>query len=294
MLPLLSTRAAAGILGVHESTVKRWCNEGVITSSKTRGGHRRIGLNTILSFAQVQGIEHPLIYFGDDAANVWHVVQSISKTDRFEEAIQLMLKWYKSNRVAQCFQFVCFLLDRGIKMAVLMDHLFGNLLSRVGKEWQQGQISIGYEHLVYHGVRNTLELLGNRDELVSEPGRLALVGCIDGCRHEAGSLMVRAVLEDLGWEVMYVGADVPHEEYAYMQSRTSASLICVSIPRPHGLPEARGLVRQLTVHYKRERPYEVVLGGGGVTPENVQELGGYSFQNLSVFQQLVPFAEWVN
>jgi len=37
----LSLRQAAALVGVHPSTLRRWSNEGLLTSYRTPGGHRR-------------------------------------------------------------------------------------------------------------------------------------------------------------------------------------------------------------------------------------------------------------
>ena len=42
MKQVLSPREMATVLGVSESSIKRWVDDGAITSTKTAGGHRRI------------------------------------------------------------------------------------------------------------------------------------------------------------------------------------------------------------------------------------------------------------
>ena len=53
---LLTSSKVADLLGVHPSTVKRWCDDGTLESRRTGGGHRRIRLNDALDTARVQGI----------------------------------------------------------------------------------------------------------------------------------------------------------------------------------------------------------------------------------------------
>ncbi len=52
---LLSPKKAAKILGVSESSIKRWCDAGQIQILKTSGGHRRISIASLMDFARVQG-----------------------------------------------------------------------------------------------------------------------------------------------------------------------------------------------------------------------------------------------
>jgi excisionase family DNA binding protein len=43
----LTTRYVARLLSVSEATVKRWADDGALTSEKTVGGHRRFGIEAI-------------------------------------------------------------------------------------------------------------------------------------------------------------------------------------------------------------------------------------------------------
>jgi photoactive yellow protein len=47
---LLSSTAAAKVLGVAPSTVKRWADDGLLTCVKTAGGHRRFSLVEVQRF----------------------------------------------------------------------------------------------------------------------------------------------------------------------------------------------------------------------------------------------------
>lgn len=47
---VLSTRDLARAIGVSESSIKRWADEGVIRSARTAGGHRRIPLSEAVRF----------------------------------------------------------------------------------------------------------------------------------------------------------------------------------------------------------------------------------------------------
>ena len=42
MKPLLSPKELADAIGVSESSIKRWVDNGEIQATKTSGGHRRI------------------------------------------------------------------------------------------------------------------------------------------------------------------------------------------------------------------------------------------------------------
>ena len=52
MKQTLSPRELARALGVSESSLKRWADDGKIRFSRTVGGHRRIAVSDALQFAR--------------------------------------------------------------------------------------------------------------------------------------------------------------------------------------------------------------------------------------------------
>ena len=50
MKPLLSPKDLAQAIGVSESSIKRWVDNGEIQATKTAGGHRRIPISEAVRF----------------------------------------------------------------------------------------------------------------------------------------------------------------------------------------------------------------------------------------------------
>ncbi|MFB6260740.1 MAG: helix-turn-helix domain-containing protein, partial [Thiohalorhabdaceae bacterium] len=55
MPSMLSPRQTAALLGVSESSVKRWVDRGRIRAERTAGGHRRIPLPEVARFVREEG-----------------------------------------------------------------------------------------------------------------------------------------------------------------------------------------------------------------------------------------------
>ncbi|MEO6025381.1 MAG: helix-turn-helix domain-containing protein, partial [Candidatus Binatia bacterium] len=60
---VLSTRSLAHALGVSESSIKRWVDDGTIRSARTVGGHRRIPRVDAIRFVRATraSVVHPEI-----------------------------------------------------------------------------------------------------------------------------------------------------------------------------------------------------------------------------------------
>jgi excisionase family DNA binding protein len=61
MPDLLTTKQVARAIGISESSLKRWCDRGLIQTHRTAGGHRRLALCDVLSFLRQSGqkLENP-------------------------------------------------------------------------------------------------------------------------------------------------------------------------------------------------------------------------------------------
>ncbi|HET8671757.1 MAG TPA: excisionase family DNA-binding protein, partial [Candidatus Saccharimonadales bacterium] len=53
----LTTRHVARLMSVSEATVKRWADDGVLTSEKTVGGHRRFGIESIAQLRREKNLQ---------------------------------------------------------------------------------------------------------------------------------------------------------------------------------------------------------------------------------------------
>ena len=293
---MLSTRQAAELLSVHESTVKRWCNEGLLTCSFTRGGHRRISISDLLGFAERQSIVVSLHLFGDDAERVWSAVETLRKSEKSEALANLVFDWAAKGGSHLVAHLVLELLGRGTPLAAVMDDVVGPVMRRIGQAYQNGDMTIGDEHRMTAAVRDALILISAGDDLTRNRavGPLAIVGCIRGEVHELGALMARALLLDAGWRVMYVGLDVPTEEYALQQMKCEADLICISMMPPMGRPEAHSVVQVLESMYDPARPYRLALGGSNLGAANGQSGGTPAIKEIQYFNRMRPFADWID
>lgn len=60
----VSPRDLARAAGVSESSVKRWCDQGLIPVIKTAGGHRRLSLDAAIEFLSQSHPEARLEFLG--------------------------------------------------------------------------------------------------------------------------------------------------------------------------------------------------------------------------------------
>lgn len=138
------------------------------------------------------------------------------------------------------------------------------LLREVGERWHRGELTVASEHFgtsYVSGLLKTLiETLRSRS-VRPGPGRL-LLGCPPGELHELGLLMFTLDAVTQGWDVVYLGANVPLADLASAAQTTRPDLVGLSLVLrrdPAELAALLGHVRQAL----GER-FRVLVGGSGI------------------------------
>jgi MerR family transcriptional regulator, light-induced transcriptional regulator len=118
---------------------------------------------------------------------------------------------------------------------ILIESLIIPLLTKIGDLWQLGRFRIVQEHFASAVIRNFLGRL--KSEL--KPSQIApklIVATPTGQLHELGALIVALVAAYQGWNVIYLGSNLPSEELAKAVEQHKANTIGLSIIHPSDDP----------------------------------------------------------
>ena len=156
-------------------------------------------------------------------------------------------------------------LDDTLRRAVAMtgvsafiESVAAPLLRRVGDEWHAGRLSFAQEHLVsslvHDIVAESMRSFGRQNGaprlLVTTPA---------GERHAIGAVLAGAAAAVEGWNVLYLGADLPAADIAEAAVAAGVSVVALSIVY---LGDRDAVVEQ--VHILRSRlPATITLIAGG-------------------------------
>ena len=150
-----------------------------------------------------------------------------------------------------------------------METLYGRVITpamrRIGCLWEKGAITVADEHLataITHRVMASAYGLSFGG--ASRPGRI-LLAALEGQRHGLGLRMAADVLELGGYEVVYVGEDVPLDALVGLIESRRPDLVGLSSTLEVESSPLPAAVARLTERFP-ETP--ILLGGQGV-PEEV-------------------------
>ncbi len=110
---------------------------------------------------------------------------------------------------------------------VLRQELIAPLLDTIGRRWQEGSLRIVHEHLASTIIRSFMNSARNGHDRERAPR--IIITTPAGQHHELGALMVAAVAYESGWDVYYLGANLPAEEIAAAARQLHARAIALSV-----------------------------------------------------------------
>jgi MerR family transcriptional regulator, light-induced transcriptional regulator len=140
--PIISPRELAAAIGVSESSLKRWADDGVIQVTKTAGGHRRITIGEAIRF--VRAVRAPLLRpdllglsdlspLGDD------IVSADRPVDR-------LLRYLREGKAREARALVLSAYLAGQSVAEIADGPIREAMEEIGKLWQHDPSGVYVEH----------------------------------------------------------------------------------------------------------------------------------------------------
>ena len=130
----------------------------------------------------------------------------------------------------------------------------------MGRRWQLGLISVAQEHYATefaHQVLSQVNLSTTRHPY--RKGTL-VVTCVANEMHGLGSRMVSDFLEMDGWDVSYLGANMPHADVISILKERKAKGLLVSVTMGYNVKRVRTLIRHVRADPALEN-LKVVVGG---------------------------------
>jgi len=146
------------------------------------------------------------------------------------------------------------------------------LLDRIGEEWHAGELTIAHEHAASTVVERLLGWLLH-EVLPGDPAPRLLMATPAGERHGIGALMAAAAAAVDGWQITWLGTDLPAAEISSAARRDGPDLVGLSI--------ASGGVRGGMAH-------EVAAVRKGIPSDTPLLVGGIGAQALPALEGVVP------
>ena len=177
-----------------------------------------------------------------------------SERDRYLEAIL-------SGRRQDAVEAALGALERGMDVRDVYVDVLQDSLYEVGRLWQAGRISVATEHLATAITQLVVARLYEKlPRSEAARGRVVLTG-VEGELHQVGGNMIADALEADGWDVRFLGTDVPGADVLDAIAAHRADLFGISCTLRQNVPKVSALVDAVRSRFGASRP-RILVGGG--------------------------------
>ena len=139
-----------------------------------------------------------------------------------------------------------------------IDQVVAPLLRRIGEEWHGGRLGIAEEH-VASAVIEGIVIDAMRAIMPSGTAPSVVVATLAGSQHVIAAALVGAVAAAEGWNVLFLGGELPRSEIAAAARSRNARAVAVSVPYSNSSKRLLDDLRDLRARI----PAEVPLFAGG-------------------------------
>lgn len=234
MEKILSPKQVAEALRVSESSIKRWCDQGVIPTVKTVGGHRRIPIAGLLAFLESTDREIvDLSAIGIDTLPERRGVGTAVKPTFEDGQRQDFLEAFEAALVRgderECRAILIDYYDRQGSFATMADDLIAKAFHSIGDAWHRGEVEIFQER---RACELCTRLLHELRRLFPEPqstSPFAMGGSPSGDYYSLPGQLVEVALREAGWRATNLGVNLPLRTIAEAARRERPNLLWLSV-----------------------------------------------------------------
>lgn len=190
---------------------------------------------------------------GDSPPVTPHLTEAWPEAAAFESALL-------AGNQREALEVLTHCMDSGRSLVQAEMHLIQPALYRIGEKWQANQVSVAQEHLATAIAQSVMTVGLLRSAPPAPINRRALLACVEGNEHVVGLRMVADAFQMAGWDVQYLGANVPTTALVKQALEWRPHLVGLSVSFAQQMPAVKAAITQLGERLADARP-AVMIGG---------------------------------
>ncbi|MBF0302768.1 MAG: cobalamin-dependent protein [Desulfamplus sp.] len=141
-------------------------------------------------------------------------------------------------------------------------HIIQPSMYEIGMMWEKAEISVAQEHLASAIVGRIMASVssGKDNDIINKSCGRAIVTASPNEFHEIGAWMIADTLEHDGWDVRYLGANMPKEDLILFIKSFIPDLLAISVTMPFNLSYSKEVIAQLRSDNELKN-IKVMIGG---------------------------------
>jgi methanogenic corrinoid protein MtbC1 len=182
--------------------------------------------------------------------------------------------------------------SRGASALDVQQQVIQEAQREIGRLWQENQISVAEEHMATAISHMALAHLYDYAPRAAANGKRITVSCVEGELHDFPARLVADALDLAGFDVRYLGANVPTSSLVDMMCREPPDLLALSVTMGFNAPALRLAVQQVRAWVPA--PCPIITGGAacawikGLGPElRIAGTASTALEAVRLAQQLL-------
>lgn len=255
---LHSPKHVAQALGVSESSLKRWCDQGLIETIRTAGGHRKVQTGDVIRFARERGLTlvTPELLGLPPAGSVKELTL-ITSAELLSDSL-LAGNEFLSRQIVMNLVLSEHALSR------VLDDVITEAFVRIGDLWACRRADVYQERRGCEIVHKILAEI-SKSQTAGSSALTACGGTATGNSYSLQNLMAEIILRDCGYQAMSLGTSIPFDSLVRAVEETrptlfwlSAAYIADEAEFLHGFSKLSSICA--------EQQSALVIGGRALTP----------------------------
>ncbi len=253
MKNIFSPRQLAEVIGVSESSLKRWADDGLLHVTRTVGGHRRIPRSEAVRFIRERKL--PVL---DPAALGFYAPVRTDQID--QEPADALFQALHDGRREQSLGLVEGWFLEGRSVAWIADGPVVEAMRRLGELWKRGPEGILCEHRATDLCVQAVIQLRLALPKPPEDAPVAVGAAPSGDPYLLPTLLAAGVCQEAGLRAVNFGPETPLPVLAAAADEHDASLVWLSISTDEGAGAAGAGVADLAAAVAA-RGGHLIVGG---------------------------------
>ncbi|MEM8997684.1 MAG: excisionase family DNA-binding protein [Acidobacteriota bacterium] len=225
MKDLLSPKEFAEAIGVSQSSIKRWADEGRIEAARTAGGHRRIPIAEAVRFVRETGasVVQPQALGLPGSSRIG---RGVARLDTATSELEAHLR---AGATSACRGLILSLYFSGLEIAEIADGPIRTCFHRLGSLYEhEGDEGIFIEH---RATQICLQAFHTLRSVITEQaeGPMAIGGAAPGDPYQLPTLIASTALSSIGFRAINLGPDTPLSTLEEAARRHGARVLWLSV-----------------------------------------------------------------
>lgn len=220
----ISSKTAAALLNVNESTIKRWADSNILKCVRTAGGHRKFLLEEIRYYAKRNYSENTDLLDKIDSFSL----QPDYQLNNLKPFVKKIEKSLLAGNTKSVYDTLFMLYIKNIHPAVIFDKVVKKVFENISDKYETNTLGIEDEHISSNTMISALSQF-EKSIVPQKTNNKKVICCsLENELHGMGLLCLKISLLYSGYECIFPGTNLPLENLLSLIEEHKPEIVCIS------------------------------------------------------------------